>query len=171
MGHFFASISPDTGVAEHHYFSLEDPFHGLGKDLLRANVDYYRRLGLSRVDTNSGLERGGYAWARYGFLPTQDSWDALRPVLKSRVNEPGLNLAPAIRQDVLDLLEKLDPQSIWDIADKRTPVAIDGRPLMFRGKLLPLGNHLLSGTRWKGNLDLNNASVMRRFDNYVGPEE
>lgn len=138
---------------------------------LRANIDHYRQLGLSHVDVNAGLDRGGYAWARYGFVPSQESWDVLRAALRARVNEPSLDLAPAERRALLDLLGNSEPRTIWTIADNRTPAVINGQPLMFRGKPVPLGNHLLSGTNWSGSLDLNDASVMRRFYDYVGPKQ
>ncbi len=165
IGYIHRSISPDTGVAEHVYFELNDELQdaGLAKDILRANIAYYRQLGLSRVNVTAGLDRGGYVWARYGFVPSQGSWDALRPVLRDRLDDPSFNLTPAVRQQVLDLLEDRDPHAIWRIAGNRTPVTIEG-------ETLPLGNRLLSGTDWEGSLDLNDAEAMDRFDKYVGPK-
>ena len=62
---------------------------------------------------------------------------------------------------MLDVLEDRDPHAIWEVADNRTPVTIEG-------ETLPLGNHLLLSSDWKGSLDLKDAKVMRRFDDYVG---
>ena len=154
--------APDGRVARHGYFRLEDTRNiGTAKQVLRANIAYYRRLGLLRVELYAGLDRGGYAWAKYGFAPTQDWWDALRPVLRSRVGEPMLKIAAADRQAMLELLESADPRTIWDIADSRIPVnVVDGTR--------PLGKLLLSGTSWKASLDLNDASALRRFDGYFG---
>jgi GNAT superfamily N-acetyltransferase len=170
IGLISRSISRETGVAQHGALMLSPEFEGqgLGRDILRANIDYYRQLGLSRVDVNAALDRGGYVWARYGFVPTQEAWDALRPVLRAKVGEPSLNLAPAERQATLDLLESPDPRTIWHIADDRTPTVIDGQPLMFRDKPVPLGNHLLSGNGWEGSLDLKDQATLERFYNYVG---
>ncbi len=163
IGDIHRSISSDTGVAHHGYLGLNDEVQnaGLVKQLMRSNVDYYRQRGLSRVEVNAGLDRGGYAWARYGFVPTQESWDALRPMLRGKITDPSLNLTPAQQQKLLGILENPDPHTIWDIADIRTPMTIDG-------ETLPLGNRLLSGKYWKGSLDLNDASTLERFYNYVG---
>jgi GNAT superfamily N-acetyltransferase len=161
MGHINRSISRDTGVAEHGLMLLLSDLQGRGlaKDILRANINYYRKLGLSRANV-SALDRGGYVWARYGFLPTQESWDAVRPMLRDRVTDPSLNIAPAVRRDVLHLLDSHDPHAIWRIADKRTPVTIEA-------ETLPLGTHLLSGSDWEGSLDLKDAPTMERFYDYA----
>lgn len=161
MGHINRSISRDTGVAEHGLLLLPSGAQGKGlaKNILRANIDYYRQLGLSRVNVST-LDRGGYVWARYGFVPSQESWEAVRPVLRDRVTDPSLNIAPAVRHDVLHLLDSHDPHAIWRIADHRTPVTIEGEPL-------PLGNHLLSGNDWERSLDLKDAPTLERFYNYA----
>ncbi len=154
---------PDARVAYHTGFFLNDTRNiGTAKHVLRSNIAYYRRLGLLRVEVFAGLDRGGYAWARYGFAPPQKWWDALRLVLRSRVGEPMLNVAAADRQAILNLLESDDPRTVWDIADSRIPVSVVGGTL-------PLGKLLLSGTSWKASLDLNDASALRRFDGYFGP--
>ena len=72
---------------------------------------------------------------------------------------------------MLNLVRNPDPRAIWNIADSRTPVVIDGKPVMLGDQPLPLGNHLLSDTDWAGNLDLNDAEAMRRFDKYLGPKK
>ncbi len=123
------------------------------------------------MNVTAGLDRGGYVWARSGFLPSQESWDALRPVLRDKILDPRLDLTPAVRQPLLEFLQNRDPHAIWHIADSRTPVVIDGKPIMLGDKPLPLGNHLLSNTDWAGNLDLNDAKAMGRFDDYVGPKK
>lgn len=158
-----AEASRDGRVAQPGYFRLTDTRNiGTAKHVLRQNIAYYRQLGLSRVEIYAGLDRGGYAWAKYGFAPTRDWWDALRPVLRDRIGVPALNIAPADRQAMLDLLESGDPRTIWDIADSRMPVSVVSGTL-------PLGKLLLSGTNWKGSLDLNDAFALSRFHTYFGP--
>jgi hypothetical protein len=166
MGRITRSISHKTGAAYHDFFDLEEPYQKLGisKAINRASIDYYRKLGLSRVDLEATLDRGGYTWARYGFLPTQESWDALRLVLRVKLDDPTLNIAADDQQAMLNLLESRDPHTIWDIADYRVPV-------VRKGETLPIGNHLLSNTDWEGSLDLNDAASMNRFDHYVRPEK
>jgi hypothetical protein len=163
IGEIDRSLSHDTGVAQHGGFRLNGT-RGVetAKHVLRQNIAYYRQLGLSRVEMYAGLDRGGYAWAKYGFAPTRDWWDALRPMLRDRISVPALNIATADRQAILNLLENGDPRTVWDIADSRMPVSVVSGTL-------PLGKLLLSGTSWKGSLDLNDASALRRFHAYFGP--
>jgi len=166
IGAIERSISPDTGMADHGFLSLEPRLQGAGfaKDILRSNIDFYRQLGLSGVETWANADAGGYVWAKYGFVPTAKSWDTLRASLKSQVSRPTLDIAPADRQAMLDLLENRDPRTIWRIADYQTPVMVGNRSM-------PLGKHLLLGSGWDGNLDLSDAAAMNRFDAYVGAKK
>jgi hypothetical protein len=131
---------------------------------LRSNIDFYRQLGLSGVETWANADAGGYVWAKYGFVPTAKSWDTLRASLKSQVSQPTLDIAPADRQAMLDLLENRDLRTIWRIADYQTPVTIGNRSM-------PLGKHLLLGSGWDGSLDLGDAAAMDRFDAYTGAKK
>jgi hypothetical protein len=105
------SISHRTGAAYHDFFDLEEPYQKLGisNAINKASIDYYRKLGLSRVDLEATLDRGGYTWARYGFLPTQESWDALRLVLRVKLDDPTLNIAADDQQAMLNLFRKSRP--------------------------------------------------------------
>jgi hypothetical protein len=105
------SISHRTGAAYHDFFDLEEPYQKLGisNAINKACIDYYRKLGLSRVDLEATLDRGGYTWARYGFLPTQESWGALRLVLRVKLDDPTLNIAADDQQAMLNLFRKSRP--------------------------------------------------------------
>ena len=60
---------------------------GIGKKLLAGNIETYEKLGIEKVKVTAGLTVGGYAWAKYGYVPTQDTWDDLRHIIKSRMGE------------------------------------------------------------------------------------
>ena len=66
-------------------FEIEDEFQGsgIGKKVLAGNVAIYEALGIEKVKVTAGLKMGGYAWAKYGYVPTQESWNALRASLMS----------------------------------------------------------------------------------------
>jgi hypothetical protein len=60
--------------------------HNLGKQLLAANVATYQKLGIERVNVHANIDVGGYAWARYGYIPNRDSWHVLQQELDRRVD-------------------------------------------------------------------------------------
>ena len=62
---------------------------GIGKKLLAGNVETYEKLGIEKVKVTAGLTVGGYAWAKYGYVPQQDDWDSLRSILKNRIEGGG----------------------------------------------------------------------------------
>jgi GNAT superfamily N-acetyltransferase len=135
---------------------------GLSKYLLYHNVNYYRSHDINRVWTDAGDENGGYTWARFGFVPTAKAWQALRAKLQQTLNgTPDLSDQEFYR--VKELLQSSDPKTIWEIADSRTPVQDPENP----GQVTTLGSRLLSRTRWKGYMDLNDDATNTRFDNYV----
>ena len=145
----------------HASFTLNQPNQGkhLARQILGESISFYESQGFHEVDVHAGLDVGGYAWAKYGFLPvdareTQTLLQALRPKLAR------LSLEPAVRSKVETLLTSQDPQSLWAIADLETPVEVDGRNLS-------LGKALLLGEWWQGRLDLEDAAVRERFRAYV----
>jgi hypothetical protein len=58
---------------------------GIGKTILAGNIETYQKLGIEKVDVNAGLDVGGYAWAKYGYVPNQGSWDRLRGNLQVKI--------------------------------------------------------------------------------------
>jgi len=62
---------------------------GVGKKLLAGNIEMYEKLGIESVGVSAGLKRGAYAWAKYGYVPTQESWDDLRRDLQYDIGAGG----------------------------------------------------------------------------------
>jgi hypothetical protein len=62
---------------------------GAGKKLLAANVAMYQKLGFDKVKVSANIDVGGYAWARYGYVPTQDSWNRLSADIRSKLDRQG----------------------------------------------------------------------------------
>lgn len=97
-------INFDTLTAHHLVFELpaSKRAHGIGKQVLAGEVELYKKLGLQTVELTANLSVGGYAWAKYGFLPDKTTWDVMRG------NMP-LDLDPAFKRP--------DPKLIWKLAD------------------------------------------------------
>src|SRR5690349_21579569 len=69
----------ETGelIALHNVFTIngEGQGSGIAKQVLKAQFDEYEKLGVAEVAVHANIDVGGYAWARFGFTPDQDSWD------------------------------------------------------------------------------------------------
>ena len=71
-------------VASHDGFVIQGG--GIGKKVLQSQFDEYERMGVTKVKVHANIDVGGYAWARFSFVPTQRSWDSLRESLSYWVN-------------------------------------------------------------------------------------
>jgi GNAT superfamily N-acetyltransferase len=164
IGQITRSGNENTGTAVHHSIEIAPAWqrHGLSKGILAANIDYYRSHGINLVRTRAGDEGGGFTWARYGFVPEQDSWLQLRGELARRLDQIQ-GLPENVKGRIQDLLASPDPKTIWEVADYEMPVPERNDP----SKMATLGSRLLRGTTWKGYMDLNDPEINRRFDDYV----
>ena len=79
IGEYRRSIDFDDKEAASDYFKMfggkQDAGHG--KTMLGANVAMYQKLGMNKVEVHANIDVGGYAWARYGYVPTEGSWGEL----------------------------------------------------------------------------------------------
>jgi GNAT superfamily N-acetyltransferase len=88
IGTYTRTIDFRKSKASSDYFKIHDEKQGggIGKKLLRANVEMYRKLGLDKVEVHADIDVGGYAWARYGYVPTKQSWNELRTYLLNKLD-------------------------------------------------------------------------------------
>ena len=129
--------------------------------MLKAQFDEYEKLGVAKVTVHANIDVGGYAWARFGFVPDQDGWNDLRKSLKQRVTadaEPvttgaiGPSATPAQRswhavemaagqaagaekRAVNKILNDPDPKAIWKLADARIGDRNIGKELLMERAL------------------------------------
>jgi GNAT superfamily N-acetyltransferase len=158
-------------VVKHDYLDIEPLYQGQGlaKRVLRDSMSMYKRLGVDRINLDAGLDRGGYAWAKYGFTPTQSNWDALRRRLAMDYHVSGggeglVGLSASGRKAMDDILTYDNPKALWTLSDIPDEVS-------YGGVSDKLGVHLLSGTGWSGSLSLSDVTAMRRFNRYTGAEQ
>jgi hypothetical protein len=88
IGTYTRTIDLKNNKASSDYFKLNSSAQGKGegKTLLAANVALYQELGLDKVSVHANIDVGGYAWAKYGYVPTEDSWDELRNALREKLD-------------------------------------------------------------------------------------
>jgi hypothetical protein len=128
--------------------ALSEQDAGLMGDAMRGIYLLADDLGVSSLNLTAGLDTGGWAWAKYGFSPTQVGWDLLRDELKLKAET--LAMSEEESTAVAVLLSSPDPVAIQTLAD------------------LPIGERLLSGTEWQASLDLNDPESVERFRAYIG---
>ena len=133
---------------------------GIAKKLMREEIDLYEDLGIKQVNLQANIEGGAYAWARYGFVPTNYGWNGLRSRLRKKLQilyEESTIVTDDVVKRLSTLLSSPDPKVLWKVAD-----------FMVGDK--KIGKRLLFGDSWHGTLDLNDKESMARFNSYVNPD-
>jgi hypothetical protein len=172
---FHSEIWPTEGKAHLIGLTFTEPNRGagLGKTLVAGQIEAYRRMGLQRVELNGGLIVGGYAWARYGWLPASvQEWFVLSNKIRARMwamsqenGDPTFGrISAADKRTIEEILDRGDPRDIWAISDLQVPTGVNDS----RGMPMTLGKALLLGHFWRGSLHLDNPEQMERFYDYVG---
>lgn len=125
---------------------------GSAKSVLRNLIAVMQKLGITKCELQANMDVGGYAWAKFGFLPYQEDWDRERKDMLEKTKTIKMS-APA-RKKVTQILNDQDPRAMQVLSDLK-----DGE--------LAVGKALLLGTNWNGTLDLNDQASYRRFLGYV----
>jgi hypothetical protein len=180
FGKIQREIYPADGIAKHEFLQLFERARGGGfvKRLTKNQFDLYQKMGLEHVTLNAGLDVGGYAWAKFGWLPQED-WrnEALQFSINERVKDlERRGLIDSVHaSDIQTLLKSKDPRTIWTIADNTTPFD----PSMWNVKKKyggeykadprtnTVGKALLAGQSWDGLFTFKNRAQMERFNHYV----
>ena len=89
IGSYTREIDLLDNSAESAYFAINpgEQGGGIGKELLRSNVALYQQMGLDKVKVHANIDVGGYAWAKYGYVPDENDWDTLRGDLRDKIDE------------------------------------------------------------------------------------
>ncbi|MBT1509443.1 hypothetical protein KIP88_02915 [Bradyrhizobium sp. SRL28] len=121
VGTYTRDINIDDKSAYSAYFQLNRGSRGadMGKQMLAGNVETYRELGIEKVGVTANIDVGGYAWAKYGYVPTQESWNELRASLERRVSggsssaRPGFDTYEADDWNMLSSDRQADVRDAW----------------------------------------------------------
>jgi hypothetical protein len=88
IGEYTRTINFKENRASSDYFNLHGGTgHGIGKQVLAANVAMYQKLGLDEVEVHANIDVGGYAWGKYGYVPTETSWGYLSSSIRDKIDE------------------------------------------------------------------------------------
>jgi predicted ABC-type ATPase len=88
VGSYNRIIDWRNKTAESAYFAMDRGATGndIGKKVLAANIAMYQKAGIEKVKVHANIDVGGYAWAKYGYVPTRSSWNSLRADLQSKLD-------------------------------------------------------------------------------------
>jgi hypothetical protein len=91
IGEYQRDLKIGDNKAYSAYFKLKsaETGGGVGKQLLAANVAMYEKMGFDKVEVTANIDVGGYAWAKYGYVPTQSSWSSLSADIRDKLSEDG----------------------------------------------------------------------------------
>lgn len=124
---------------------------GLSAELLKPYYEQVRNAGVDFIRIEASDAGGGYAWAKYGFEAVNQS-------------------------DLHSILERAETSTIEkpDIADLRTSLVKfyknrpDTIPFPIRTwTSFPFSEELLTGTTWRGILNLKDDDVRNTFEEYL----
>lgn len=152
IGRYERIIDLEGGEARHEYLELTVATKAAGRQIIAGNIAVYRRIGVTKVALLANIDVGGYAWAKYGFVPTSEAWAAMLGDLRDRIEQlPKTHVSD---QSMLKAMTKgKDPKAIWAVADSE------------------YGEYLLLGTQWEGELDLNDKGATARFDGFLSGDD
>jgi len=150
-------FSLNSKDVEHSYFVIKPGSQGknVAKEILSNSMTAYADMGVETVILSANMEVGGYAWAKYGFKPTDKEWKSAKTSFSTnldRIAQKSLfdfNKPSAGVQALRNLIASPDPRAIWAISDS------------------VLGKELLKGSDWVGFLKLKDTEAMERFNDYV----
>ena len=103
LAEFDRTIDFDDQTAESEWFKVtsNERGQGIGKKLMAGNMDMYEKLGIQTVDVHANIDVGGYAWARYGYVPTDESWERdLVPHIEEKLDEMAGGQRPERWRDI-----------------------------------------------------------------------
>ena len=177
---------------EHEYLTLDSDHQGAGtvKEMFKACIPLYQRMGIQGIDVHANLNAGGYAWAKYGLdasspralkLYKQQAFSSMQGALRmlhahQKLDSPEVKAEMEKINDVFHARSSLKlPNNLSSLS---TP-ALDARTKAFaesKNGVNSYGNKLqtrflpaaLGGLNWQGRLELTSKSQMAVLSKYVG---
>lgn len=170
-------------TATHFHLRIADSAQNKGftKRLLSDQLAFYRKVGVTQIELTANMEVGGYAWARYGFIPKEEAVPALAHDLRSRavlvrekLKETGnWDKLSETEQTIMDALsdnsqEWVGQSTVTLLAGLKGAIS-DYSAVMGEGysRVDTLGKMLLLGQRWEGFLNLSDKEALTRFTTYL----
>jgi len=179
VGTFERVFSSDGTEVEHHWmqFTREVQGNGMGTDFIRHSENSYIVMGVQQIKVTTGLDQGGYTWARMGFNFDDPAKEA--PGFARRLgiilsqDELYNDLTDEQRSSVREIIDRVNT-AVEDGDDASLPTAYEisqaGRLPGMDPRLTPWpGYTAMAGTQWTGFKDL--SSDAARYRRLIGMEK
>jgi len=174
---FFAIKNVGSSTAELSEARTLDQSNGISKKYLWSLSKTLQEIGTKNLCLTA-MQIGGYAWAKYGFLPDSMGWSALQEQIRNRLNENKKQIKFRDENYYLSDAEIIAIDKVLKSNFNDLPVAFPqltelNRPIdTIDGHKITVGKALLIDTGWQGilPLDENNPSF-KRFKAYTAPSQ
>ena len=140
---------------EHVYLRLPEDARGagFGQEFIRQSENYYITHGVKRVNVGTGLDDGGYHWAKAGFKwdTSKSESEAVGDVDSALDNYFYDN--SSIMSEISDIQGRM-AVTAWGDKDYPSPSEIADIGIEFKEDNMWAGKEILSGTAWYGTKEM-----------------
>lgn len=175
-------------LVDHEYFKVHSGNQkaDLGKKLSKQFLSLYDHMEIDVISIHANIDVGGYAWARYGFIPEAHSWPDLTSDIVRRwkqVRDNGRSSFPAaVEVFAPEEIAKLDaffesvgksknPLDVRKVAAlKQTLTKPEYDPATgnySKIKESTIGKEILLGTDWYGKITLTKSDDYTIYRKYI----
>lgn len=152
------TIYPGIKRMTNDYLKLDPSLHGKGtaKMILRNTIATAKKHGIDYIDVHADLNKGGFVWFKFGYLPTGQSketlWNQISGMMKSG-NVPGY-MRDRIRKSWIDY-KGGDTTALLNMMDFRNAAEkeIIGRAF--------------KNLDWHGTIDTTDKKLMKKVNAYL----
>jgi hypothetical protein len=149
------TVTVDDALAYHDLLIADPRPRGVrvADRLMKSAVDLYMKMKLNRIELRAGLSGGGRIWPKYGFRPKSEAdWQACKERIRSNLRQLDDSVQQQWGAVVESLLEANSPRTIWTVSE-----------ISYICQGHKLGDILLTGTIWRGILELEDPEAVRRL--------
>ena len=119
---------------------------GTAKEVYKALLPVYDKIGVKTIRVHAGDNNGGYTWARFGFVASKgEASSAVGKIKDANLQEKAdgiLTRFYGTHSDTTKFPMHLIADQSW-------------------------GRAALSGTKWRGEIDLTNPTQRQRYEDYI----
>lgn len=124
----------------------------VAKSYLQSLYVLAKDIGAEKIATTAASDLGGYAMAKYGFVPTPQAWETLKTAMQTNAAKYWDDWPNDWKAVYTSVKASEDPAALYFLADSK------------------MGQQVLSGTTWAGTLDLTSPEAVERFLTYLGEQ-
>ena len=167
---------------EHSKLEVDESRQGSGivKKLFKSVLPLYEKMGVENISLYANIDRGGYAWGKYGFHYYDDEERVKHQKgVKARLDKlmsPSLGIvltpeATKEKEAIEKVLRGKKDETIWALTDMKTPHLdqLYAKLIKKDSKKSSFVKLLNKNTHWAGLMNIEKGSPARaRLEKYIG---